>query len=80
MSLPDNAIIVDDEIIPGEPKCEYCTHYESLHMEGTGPCSRTIAIIPDPELEKAGKGSKINVIHPRIKCDCAKFQTKDDEN
>lgn len=72
MELPENAII-PDPIISNEPACENCTHYESEHLEGTNHCTRTIAYLPDPDLEKIAKGSRLNVIHPRIKCDCKHF-------
>lgn len=76
MSLPEGAIPTES-YWANEPQCQKCFHYLSEHMEETGPCTRTIAYLPDPELEKVSKGSGIDVIHPRIKCDCRKFIPKE---
>jgi len=75
MSLPEGAIPTE-AYWSNELQCQKCFHYESEHLEGTNNCTRTIAYLPDKDLEKISKGSGIDVIHPRIKCDCRHFEAK----
>jgi len=73
---PEN-FIPSPSIFSKEPQCQNCTHYEPEHMEGTGPCTRTLGHIEDPDLKKVEMGSGGMIIHPSIKCDCPKYVPKE---
>ena len=74
---PEN-FIPSESIFSKEPQCTHCTHYEPEHMEGTGPCTRTLGHIIDPDIKKA-ESLGGPVIHPSVKCDCQKFVPKDEK-
>lgn len=71
--LPPYAVVPEEVIIPGEKKCEKCTHYISEHDGPNGHCKHLMFEIVLPE-DKIAASMGHAVTSARQICPCKEFE------
>jgi hypothetical protein len=72
--LPKFAEVPEEVIIPGEKKCEKCTHYISEHNGPNGHCKHVMYEIKTPE-DRVFESMGREVTGARQICPCKEFET-----